>query len=246
MQTDIPIIIYTHSSYKDVFDISIKRYEKYAKNYKKIIISDYLMDLNSKIIPLDNSYQSILYENIDVYSKRLYNTLKQIENNHEYIIFTHENNTLFDFINTELIIKNVDYMREYNIDQLRLYKGGVDENCNYIKICENIYEIPTQNSYIYTVQPTIWKLSTLIKIMNENNYDYRNIELNIDPYMLQYKNCFFYNNEDTFIGTSRCKSSIFPIIHTTCNGLWLYHENRNYIDDLFSEYNIDPNIRGII
>jgi hypothetical protein len=233
----LPIIVYTHSSYNDIFEIAIKRYKKYANQYKIVIFSD-------KII--NTEYEHIIYDENKVYSKRLFDCLNELSNKYtyEYILFAQDNNALFDFIDDIKLNKILMNMSQFNIDQLRLFKGGIFSK--YEKICENIYEIPKINSYIYSVQPAIWKLSSIKKIMNDNYYDYRNIELNIDRYMLQYKNCFYFDNEETFINTDRCKSSIFPIIHLTWIGKWLYNENIPYINELISEYNININIRGFV
>jgi hypothetical protein len=49
---NIAIIIYTHDSYQDIFDISIKLHETYSKSFNIIIFSNKVMN---------NDYPNILY-----------------------------------------------------------------------------------------------------------------------------------------------------------------------------------------
>lgn len=227
-----PIIIYTNKSYSDIFDIAIDRINKYATNMKIIIFSDY--------VPT-TSHETILYNNDDVYSKRLFNCFTQLGDRYKYILFSHENNILFNHVNAELITHNATLMDNNKIDQLRLFKGAVGNTV--CKLTENIYKIQP-GGYLYSVQPALWNLKSLHKIMKDNHYDYRNIELNIDPYMLKYNNCYYFNNEKMFKNTNRHESSIYPIIHVTHHGKWVYSENVPYIDDLTKEYDINLNVRG--
>ena len=96
-----PIIIYTNKSYSDIFDIAIDRINKYATNMKIIIFSDY--------VPT-TSHETILYNNDDVYSKRLFNCFTQLGDRYKYILFSHENNILFNHVNAELITHNATLM----------------------------------------------------------------------------------------------------------------------------------------
>uniref|UniRef100_A0A6C0IFE3 DUF5672 domain-containing protein n=1 Tax=viral metagenome TaxID=1070528 RepID=A0A6C0IFE3_9ZZZZ len=237
--SSLPIIIYSHSSYSDILHITICRLKKYAEKCKIIIFSN---------IILHNEYEHILYDENFSYSKRIEYCLNIISAKYSYLLFMHENNTLYDYMNYDHMHHVYHAIITKNIDQLRLCKNGVPNNNIefFNKLDKYIFEIPKNDSYIFSVQPTIWKISTFLEIMQNKDYNYRNIELNIDKYMLKYLNCFYYNNEETFINTNRCKSTIFPLLHLTAYGKWLYSENIPYIDELFSEYNIDKSIRGYI
>lgn len=232
-----PICIFTHSDYHNIFLISLRRFEKFAPSFQIIIFTNHIIqNINIK-------YIQIQYNDADVYTKKMLSCLSLLD--YEYIIFIHDNNALYDTVSENQISHYTECMKRYHIDQLRLNKNGVGNASHFHNICDTIYEIPHINSYIYSVQPTIWKLSSLIDIMCKNDYNYRDIELNIDKYMLSYKNCFYYNNEGTFINTDRHKSNLFPTIHLTQYGKWLYSENVPYIDDIFKEFNIRDIIEWI-
>jgi len=225
-----PICIFTHSDYHNIFLIALRRFEKFAPSFQIIIFTNHIIQ------NIDIKYIQIQYNDADVYTKKMLSCLSLLD--YEYIIFIHDNNALYDFVNEIQIIQYIECMKTYHIDQLRLNKNGVG-NTPYNEVCNTIYDISTINSYIYSVQPAIWKLSSLIDILDKNTYNYRDIELNIDKHMLSYKNCFYYNNEDTFINTGRHKSNLFPTIHLTYYGKWLYSENVPYIDYLFKEFSIN-------
>lgn len=229
MNTCPPICIFTHTDYHEIFLISLRRFEKFAPSFQIIIFT------NDIIQNIDVKYRQIQYNDTDVYTTKMLSCLSLLD--YEYIIFIHDNNALYENVSENQISHYTDCMKTYHIDQLRLNKNGVG-NAPYNEVCSTIYDISITSSYIYSVQPAIWKLSSLIDIMYKNNYSYRDIELNINRYMLSYKNCFYYDNEDTFINTERHKSNLFPTIHLTQYGKWIYSENVPYIDDIFKEFGI--------
>ena len=123
---------------------------------------------------------------------------------------------------------------------------------------EQFYEDPTINihialyypddSYFYTVQPTIWNINILKNILyNHLQLTYNQIEVGVNDYIKQFNNCFYYINEDKFLNSEYFyKSIIYPHIHAMSNGKWIYNDNLPYSKELIDEYNIDINIRNFI
>ena len=240
-------VIYTHSSYQDVFDISIKRHEKFSNIFNKIILSNLIMNYK---------YQHILYNDNEPYATRLYNCLCKLSNSFEYILLSHDWAILYDYIDKNKINNVIEIMKKHDIHQLRLWRNGIS-NKTFEKLLNNnietnvdekyIYHIPDE-SYFYTVQPTIWNINILKNILyNHLQLTYNQIEVGVNDYIKQFNNCFYYINEDKFLNSEYFyKSIIYPHIHAMSNGKWIYNDNLPYSKELIDEYNIDINIRNFI
>jgi len=84
-------VIFTNSSYQDIFDMSINRHERFSHVFEKIILSDKIMNPN---------YKHILYDNTLSYPDRL-KYLEQLPESIEYIILSHEWAILYDYVNIQ-------------------------------------------------------------------------------------------------------------------------------------------------
>jgi len=242
---DIPIIIYTHTDFNDVFSIALKRHEKYSTNFQKIIFSNKIQE----------GYDTILYNDSHKYSTRLYTCLMKLNTVAEYILLNHDWVILYDHINKEKITNITKIMKENNIHQVRLWFNGIPILDSYDRSSESntydetkcIFNIPKNGAYQFTQQPTLWHLNTLKAILlNHLEFDYRSIELSTYEHMLQYKNCFYYNNEEQFTPNGFFKSSIYPHIHITSSGKWIISYNLPYSQEMIDEYAIDVSIRGAL
>ena len=230
----IPIIIYTHTDYQDIFNICIERHNKYSPNFEKIIFSNKL---------LNDTNINILYNDTIPYTERIYNSICKLPIQCEYIILTHDWSILYDYIDDAKINDAIQTMKNKDIHQIRLIHSGAG---NIVYIDDPI--IPLSNtSYLYSVQPTIWNINVLKQITyNNRELNYRNIELGVFEYMKQFNNYVYYEGEELFPNANHHKSNIFPHIHSTSRGKWILHENHPYIDNIIDEFSIDINIRGCI
>jgi len=235
MTNNVCIVLYTHDSYQDIFDISIKLHEKHSKIIPKVIFSNKNMNTH---------YQHILYDDCERYPQRLNNCLNQLPSNITHIILTHDWAFMHGDIDTSKITNIVEEMVTKNINQIRLLKAAV--GTNPISLGKNIYTIDYDGLF-FSVQPTIWEIDILKKITYENQQlNYREIELGLQLYMNQFNNCFYYEGESLFQNAGHHKSNIFPHIHALRYGKWIINENIPYIQHIIKELNIDISIRGII
>ena len=132
-------VIYTHSSYQDVFDISIKRHEKFSNIFNKIILSNLIMNYK---------YQHILYNDNEPYATRLYNCLCKLSNSFEYILLSHDWAILYDYIDKNKINNVIEIMKKHDIHQLRLWRNGIS-NKTFEKLLNNNIETNVDEKYIY-------------------------------------------------------------------------------------------------
>lgn len=235
MTDTVCIVLYTHDSYQDIFDISTKLHEKYSKTIYKVVFSNKRMDTH---------HQHILYDDSQTYPQRLNHCLNQLPSNITHIILTHDWAFMYEEIDVSKITNTISEMISKNINQIRLLKAAVGTNPK--SLGKNIYTIDN-DGLLFSLQPTIWETHILKKITYENQrLNYREIELGLQPYMTQFNNCFYYEGEDKFPSAGHHKSNIFPHIHATRYGKWIINENMPYIQHIINELNIDISIRGII
>jgi len=225
--------------------IALKRHSKYSSHFEKVVFSN---EINS-------NYHTILYNECEAYSTRLYNCLTKLDSGIEYIILNHDWVILYDYINKEKIHNITKIMKENDIIQVRLWYNGIIPQNTYQRstytnkyIEENyIYDIPKEGAYQFTVQPTIWHLETLkLILLNHLNLEYRTMELEFYNYMLAFRNSFYYDNEQRFTENGFYKSSIYPHIHATSSGKWIISCYLPYSEEMINEFKIDTSHRGII
>ena len=232
---NLAIILYTHDSYQDIFDISIKLHETYSKSINIIIFSNKIMN---------NDYPNILYDENMTYPERISYCLNKIPDKYKHIILSHDWALMYDDINLNKIIELMSFMKNNNIDQIRLLKSACGSR--QLEIYNNVYHIDN-DGLLFSVQPTLWNTDTIKKITSENKkFVYRNIEWGIQEYMKQFNNCFYYDNEVRFQNAGHHKSNIYPHIHALSHGRWIINENESYIQDIIKKFNIDVKQRGTI
>jgi len=237
---NIPLLIYTNSEYNDVFEISLNQIFKFAEKTIKYVLTDKLINRENENI------KYLIYDNSKPYITRLLYGLEQLNYNFDYVLLHHDWAILYDNINQDFMDYTINYIRKNNVDQLRLISSGINI---YKQIDKFIYDIDDRHNLLFSVQPALWKVSSLIDLLlNYKECSYRNCEfyINNGPHIKKYKNFFFYNNEPKFTNAQHCYSTIYPHIHATHHGKWCYNENKFFIDEIIvKQYNIDLSIRGL-
>ena len=233
MDDNFCIVMYTHDTYQDIFNIAIKLHEKYTNEINLIVFSNKLMDTKNT---------HILYDDSMTYAERLYFCMSKMKISVNYIIFAQDWTFMYNKIIKQKIIDAIQIMKINDIHQLRLLKSA--PGSNVVKINTNIYSIVSDGS-LFSVQPAIWNVNTFKKITFDNRHlNYNNIEHCVEEYMLQFNNCFYYEGEEPFPDCAHHMSNIFPHIHATRNGKWVINQNKPFIIDIINEFNIDISIRG--
>lgn len=171
----IPYVFYTHDSYSDVIEI---QYE-------------YIKDINNKFLITNNIKENVLdifnknfkkifyYDDSLPYSQRILNVINEI--NDDFIFLIHDNDILVEK-DDSILEKCLDLMISNNYDRIDFQVGGPNfkGHIETISIDDNKYFLSrnyNENDYIYNVNPSIWRVSTLRRILNNfPNHSYRNIE----------------------------------------------------------------------
>lgn len=235
---DLLLVYYSHSSYFPLLNI-INKYLENIPN-KKILFID-------KIVPSHDNLcfdEIIFYDDNLNFTKKVYNSLKQLNEDNKYIIFSLDIDILLKIENNK--INNItSIMDNENIDSVILYdyilnNGLIDLNDNTSKIGHN-YDF----FYYFNLQPSIWKLKSLIKLYNENDICYRNLESYIQEYCkhnFKIYSLTIYNESKKVVGLfnyNLCDTYLF--MHISCFGVVRDYNNENPKNELeiyyLNEYN---------
>lgn len=234
----VPIVVYSHSDYSDLWVPFFNRLEKYFKNCKIYFFT------NENEIVLNNNLniEKVFYNDDVLYSDRLNSCLNKIDE--EFILFLHEDMILYDYVNIDNVIDCLEFLRnntQYNF--VRLIKSGIKTNT---KIFDFLYKIETED-FQFSITPTIWRTETLLNVCKKfNNSTIWDLELNGDTYFRETKIQGLYTFKNENIRGGHHDSKVFPHM---CSAIFKGRWNLEYkkeLDDLFEEYNINKDDRGTI
>lgn len=174
-------VIYSHTDYLDVLNIQTEYLESYENKILLINSSNIESDIFSK-------YKDVIYYDDSLtYPSRL---LSLSELNLDYILLIHDIDVVIN--KTDSIIERIyNKMIEKNIDRVDLqydfyYRN--DRNVNnigreYVEGCYDFYLNKQNCHYTFNVNPSIWKLSSLLNLMCIfKNDTYRTIEYTAQQY----------------------------------------------------------------
>ena len=221
-------IIYSHSDFSDILNIQTSYLDKNRNNIL-------LIDENSKDLELIyKEYNKIIYYDPNLsYPNRIL-ALQEIEN--PYILFYHDIDILVQCDNT-IIDKLYDICKNKNLDRIDLQYTNIlsDQKIGI----EHFFLTKEENPdlYIYNVNPSIWKTSVFLDVMeNFKHLDYRSIEsIAVQKYCTKFNIYKLWSNEYIQSGYFKCLD-FFQFIHITHGGGLLPIENNNLSDKLNLEY----------
>lgn len=231
MGINVPLIIYTHSDYKDVWKLLFGQLKKYLPNQKVYVLSD------SEHSEIPNEYTTIVYDDSKVYTDRLKECLSQIDE--DIVLFQHEDMVLFNQPKIELFDKYINYVKEDKVDSVKLIY--VMEN----DVVSDVDHTLISNQYSkFSIQPTLIKLKNFVSLLESTQ------PLNIWDFELavpaEGKHYMVRLGDERKRGMYHCDSIIYPYIATAIiKGKWNYGEYMVELDELFNEYGIVPFERGI-
>jgi hypothetical protein len=231
MGINVPLIIYTHSDYKDVWKLLFGQIQKYLPNQKVYVLSD----TNADEIP--SEFTTLIYDDSKIYTERLKQCLSQIEE--EVVLFQHEDMILFNQPQIQLFDKYIDYVKNEQVDSVKLI---------YVAENDNVSEVDStliSNQYSkFSIQPTLIKLKKFVSLLEStqplNIWDFElAVPADGNHYMVKL-------GEERKRGIYHYDSIIYPYIATAIvKGKWNYGEYMKELDELFNEYGIIPFERGI-
>jgi hypothetical protein len=168
--TNIPICIYAHSDVFDVLSIQFDYLSKLFNNtpQKIYLFSNKNYDKNTKLV-----YETILYNDEPMYTKRLQSCIEKVKEN--YLIIIHEKNILLKYSN-EFINKLVNTMQTNNIDSIDLKsrRGCLSD----IKVTDTVSLSNLKDKdFTFNLQPRLWKRTSAIELFSSvEAKTYRNSE----------------------------------------------------------------------
>ena len=117
MKNNISFIVYSHSSYSDIWAPFFDRAQKHVscEFEKYYLFTDSVPEEVKGIVP--SHFQVIAYEDDDSYTERLSKCLSQIET--DYCLFHHEDMILCGDVNTGILNEYFALMKSENIDFIK-------------------------------------------------------------------------------------------------------------------------------
>lgn len=227
-------VVYTNSNCSDLWEMFIKQNQKHS-NLPLFFITD-------KLIPNFPEDSQYVYNEEDNYSDVWISVLKKI--NTEFFIYLQEDFILYDDVKIDKVNEYTEILKNSDYSFVRLIKSGEVNQ----KVTGTLYEISSNNPFIFAMQTTIWKTNNYINIL-ENVHEEKWLETDkYYKYMFSnnIKGLCHYDNEPKR-GANHYDSDIYPYIATALvKGKWVMSEYYNELTKLLKEYNINQDNRGII
>jgi hypothetical protein len=235
------LVVYSHTDYLEILNIQTDYISKYQNTI--LLINKNNLNLDS----LYSKYKQVLYyDDSNVYAARLLECIEQIDDS--YFLLTHDIDILIS-INENMIDSLTNNMDRLNIDRIDLkYTNNLSSN-SYINIDHHLnsniemLELPNSqnflikqlniNNYAYNVNPSIWKKSSLLQILQKFNYkNYRNIEdIDVQAFCMSYNVFKIHSNKVLKCGYFEL-TEFYKYLHISHNGRFLSYNPQN-----LTEYN---------
>lgn len=243
MNKEICILLYTHSDYCDIWNLTLSLIEKYIDlNIIKVYFA--VNDLNG--YKLNKNIVPIFYNDRQFYTERILKITKKL--NYKYILFLHEDWIITNNYDMNIIKEYINIMKKYSINHIRSYRNYGE--CKPLNIFDKeidinskikIKNIPANASCFVSLQPGIWEKNTFIEVFNYKSNNASTLEWNVNnsiDFRKKYYTSFFYEN------TIKMDNSLmFPHIHSISKGRWALCNSEN-LEKILKKYNIDIKKRG--
>jgi len=233
---DCTYLIYTHSDFDDILEITLKRIQKFFASVVVSICTNNASLIDEKYKDIYNIQHVYEYDDSLTYSQKVASVLERISTT--YVLFNHDHNILFNDVNVCILRSIMDEMTKNGIDTVRLSTDGVDDP---IMDDSSLLKKNT-GPYYFSVSSAIWRTHSIFSLFTKyESSTYRNIEYACQEYAAQLKNYYISSSHDS----PHCCSCYYPFVHTTRYSKWLLHNNKDKIIDMAKEYSIDLYIRGV-
>lgn len=231
---NISLLTYTHSKCFDLHQAYFNRLDKHFSNLgQHIVLSD--KNINYKC-------ENIIYNDHDKYPKQVFSGLDLIKN--DYVIYSQEDYILFEDVDTQKLIEFTELMKSNDIDFIRLINSGLDGLESSFN--NQLLDINQDSKYFFSTQATIWKRKTFQNLFKISDCKTIFDEPENSKFLRQINAkglCVNYNLSH-FGGHANCSTYNY-IATALVKGRWNYSEYKEQLDKVFSEFNIDKNVRGV-
>tara|TARA_B100000674_G_C37976642_1_gene979711 strand:+ start:5330 stop:6091 length:762 start_codon:yes stop_codon:yes gene_type:complete len=246
---EVPWITHTHHDCSDLWVPYISEMKLFMPLVFEAFNHIYMVNASKNNTYAEETFGNSIYyydENI-AYPSRILNILRTLQaSGHKYVIIDHEDMFLFDYPQLFIIDDAFKLMVKNSIDCIKFSKST---NCLASKDpeCDDLMHISLNSDWIFSVQPSIWKISSYIKILE--HYPQVNIwqlETLAQDIVKEYKlDICYLSGIGQKRGLYHYDSSIYPYIATALfKGKWVVNEYPNELQEIFVRYNINPYIRG--
>ena len=241
---DLRMVIWSHSTYSDLWEMFFGELEENASFFKKTLLVEKEVDFDFKDCDV------IVNDEKLPWCQRLTNCLEKIDEN--YIVWMLEDFIVYDTVNIDDIARLKSFLEKSEYSYVKLLRAGIDGGKEVI---ENVYEVPRDNKYLYSLNATIWKKEELIRLFKSYRPDKLFGALEIEASKtcreLGIYGCYHYANEPKR-ARLHYDSSVFPHVMSAIKGgcvgkrpRWNMTQYNHELNILLKKYNIDRNIRGV-
>jgi len=225
------LVIYTHTDYKDVWVPMFKRLEEYSMLEYSITVL-----LNDDDIDIPPYCKIIKYDDTLPYTERLKSAMSQITD--DVILFMHEDMILYSEPDHNELSRLSEHITSGRATSIKLiYVKGYDVTSSFDnKLISNQFSM-------FSIQPTLIStsyLSTILKyIPPVNIWQFEGLIRSTDTDFM------YFSGLEKPRGSYHYDSLIYPYIATAIvKGKWNTREYPIELSNMFTQYQIDKNIRG--
>lgn len=237
---NLAYVVYSHHTYSDLWPI-------YFGQVNPCVPPDmakYFMINGNYSDHYTAAYQKILYEDEFNYSDRLKFSLGKIKE--EYLIFSHEDMILKNCPQWHRLFYFKKAMEDNDIDSIKLIRGGKKVGKNFSEEYPELRVMTKDFSYLFAIQPTIWKTTSFLKIVDSapgcSIWELEKVGTEIFREM-NFKG-LYVDDGGRKIGKQHWEPFIFPYIATAIvKGRW-NSEYKEDLEELHEIYDIDDKERG--
>ncbi len=236
---DLALVMYSHSSYADVWPIYFEQAEKFMlPEIKKYIFVD--IKANIDLIPKD--WHIVVYEDSLQYHQKAAKCLLAVKE--DYVLFTHEDMFLYAEPNYTALNEVLYNLQSDKLDYVVLSRTSVPRSVDYIN--DHLHDYTMDDNWIFAIQPAIWKRLCLYKVYSSTSsstiWDF---EVKAQHAARKMRGAFLYYGE-SLRGSAHYDSIVYPYCATALvKGHWNMREYSRELTPILERHGIDPNIRGI-
>jgi hypothetical protein len=210
-------IVYSNTDYLDILQIQSEYFNSAFKN-TILFLNDNSLDLKN----LYDKYKKVIhYDNNLTYASRLLNCILNL--NSDYILLTHDIDILLS-VNNSIIDQLFNFARLNSWDRIDLKYTQVENPSLFPSVGKenDLYYLIDQtepSEYLYNVNPSIWKRTSLIEILTEfSDKTYRTVEgIDVQYFCKKYKIYKIFNHRKINCGYFECVDA-YTYLHITHGG----------------------------
>lgn len=246
---EIPWITHTHHECSDLWIPYINEMKRFMPLVFEKFNHVYMVNSSRHNNDARNVFGDSIYfyDEALAYPSRMLNMLRNMQcEGHQYALIDHEDMFLFNVPQVFAISDAFKIMTKRHIDCIKFSRST---NCvaSQNSDCNDLMHISLESDWIFSVQPSIWKISSYIEILEQhpkvNIWQLETLAQNTVK-ILNLDICYL-SGLGQKRGLYHYDSSIYPYIATALfKGKWVVNEYPNELQKVFVRYNINPRIRG--